>query len=519
MSKPPRSRTFAGALLAASMAVLAACTVGPNYVKPDVGAPAAFSSEAQPGSSGAALSQVTAQSGDLSTWWNVFNDAELSALVKRAMAGNLQLAEAVTRVQQARAQEVVAGAAGLPSVNATGIGLRQNSNANASGGIASLAGGGAAASGSAAGAQAAAGSAGAAQSSAGATGPSHINYLSVGADATWQIDVFGGTRRSVEAARAQTAQAVWQVRDTQVTIAAEVAQDYLQLRLGQARVKVLQTDLARQQGLLKIVRDRFNAGFVTALDVNQQLAQIAQTEAQIPQVQAQDLGYIHAIAVLLGALPETMETELSAPGALPPVPPTLPTGLPSDLLRRRPDIRASERSLAAANAQIGVAVARFYPSFNLIGQGGFSSNSPSNLFDLKNASSLGLLYTSFNLFNAGQTAAQVRSAKAARQQAFYEYRRTVITGLQEAEDALARYAADQQRWTALTGSFNAANTAFTISNQQYAAGLTDFTNVYQTQGTLLSLQDQLTQADAQLAVDVVAIYKALGGGWSDAAPG
>lgn len=517
MIQSTASRTRAGAAAAGLSALLGACTVGPNYVKPDLATPSAFSSAGRPGTVGAKLSQVTPQPVDLTTWWNVFNDAKLSSLVKRAMSGNLNLAEAVTRVRQARAQEVISGAAGLPSVNATGIGLRQNSNANASGGIASIAGGGAASGGAAAGA-AAQGAAGSAQSSSGGSGPSHINYLSVGADATWQIDVFGGTRRSVEAARAQTAQAVWQTRDTQVSVAAEVAQNYLQLRLGQARMTVLQTDLARQQGLLKIVRDRFDAGFVTALDVNQQLAQIAQTQVQIPQIEAQDKGYIHAIAVLLGEPPESLEAELSTTGPVPPVPPVLPAGLPSDLLRRRPDIRASERSLASANAQIGVAVARFYPSFNLVGQGGFSSNSPSNLFDLKNASSVGLLYSSFNLFNGGQTAAQVRSAKAAREQAFYEYRRTVITALQESEDALATYAGDQARWAALVASFNASNNAFTIAGQQYSAGITDFTAVFQAQGTLLQLQDQLTQADAQLAIDVVALYKALGGGWSDTTP-
>ena len=501
---------FAGLAVAA----LAGCTVGPTYRKPDIATPGAFTDAPQAGSPGAALSRVTQDEADLSQWWSVFGDAELSSLVKRALAGNLQLAEAISRVRQARQQEIVQGAQGLPSVSASGLALRDNRNASASGGLGSLVGGASAATGSAASAaQTGAATAGAAPT--GSQGPSHIDYLSVGANATWQIDVFGGVRRGVEAARAQTLQAVWRARDTQVTIAAEVAQDYLQLRLAQARLQVLNTDLKRQQGVFAIIRDRFNAGFVTDLDVNQQRTQLAQTQAQIPQVAAQVTAYAHAIAVLLGEQPQTLEAELGVAKPLPPVPPILPTGLPSDLLRRRPDIRAAERSLASANAQIGVAVARFYPSFNLIGSGAFSSNSPSNLFDLKNASSLGLLDVSWNIFNGGATRAQVNAAKAAREEAFLEYRRVVITALQEAEDALARYAADQQRWTAATAAYNAANVSFTIANQQYAAGLTDFTPVYQAQGALVQLQDQLTQADAQLATDVVTLYKALGGGWSE----
>ena len=499
-------------LASLSVGALAGCTVGPSYVKPQIAIAPAFGDTAAPGTPGAALSRVTTDEADLSQWWGLFNDAELSSLVKRALAGNLQLAEAISRVRQAREQETVAGAQGLPSINGSGLGLRENRNASASGGLGSLVGGAGAATG-ASGAQTGAATAGA--STTGAQGPSHIDYLSVGANATWQIDVFGGVRRGVESARAQTLQAVWRARDTQVTIAAQVAQDYLQLRLAQARLHVLNLDLKRQEGVFAIIRDRFNAGFITDLDVNQQRTQLAQTQAQIPQVRAQTLAYAHAIATLLGEPPQALEAELAVAKPLPPVPPALPAGLPSDLLQRRPDIRAAERGLASANAQIGVATARLYPSFNLIGSGTFSSNSPSNLFDLKNASSLGLLSLGLPLFDAGSNRAQVRAARQAREEAFFEYRRVVITALQEAEDALARYAADQERWTAATAAYNAANVSFTIANQQYASGLTDFTPVYQAQGTLVQLQDQLTQADAQLATDVVTLYKALGGGWSE----
>ena len=266
--------------------------------------------------------------------------------------------------------------------------------------------------------------------------------------------------------------------------------------------------------MFRIIRDRFKTGLVTDLDVNQQRAQLATTQAMIPQVQAQAVAAIHALGVLVGQPPQTLEGELAAARPLPPVPPTIPAGLPSQLLRRRPDIRASERQLASANAQIGVQTAALYPNLNLVALGSFGSSTIESVFDGRNAMSLGLALLQWNAFSAGKNQANVRIAREQYRQQLLTYQSTVLQALQEVEDDLARYAADQRRWSALNGAFGAAQSSFQIAGQQYAVGLVDYTSVYNAQATLLSVQDQLTQADGALGTDVTALYKALGGGWS-----
>ena len=510
-----RSRQAALLLAGAGVLALGACTVGPDYRRPDgVGPPAAFSGLAGK-DKGAVLSATTSAEPDMGAWWAQFHDPELDRLVDRALAGNLDLAEAASRIRQARDQAVVTGAAGLPQVNATGNVLRDNRSADADSplgglvGAQSASGGGGGAGGGQTG-----GAGGAGAASQGGQGPSHVNYFTAGLDATWEVDLFGGVRRGVEAANDTAAAQVWSRRDSQVSVAAEVARQYLTYRLQQARLGVLNADLKRQQGVFAIISDRFRTGFVTNLDVNQQRAQLANTQAQIPQAQAMADAAAHAIGVLLGATPESLEAELAAAqGALPPVPPRLPAGLPSELLRRRPDIRAAERRLAAANAQIGVQTAALYPSINLIGLGTFGSSTIESVFDGRNAMSLGLGMAQWSLFSAGRNQANIRVAREQYRQSLVQYRRTILTALQDVEDALSRYTADQRRWSALNSSYGASTSSFLIARQQYGVGLTDYTSVYNAQATLLQVQDQLTQADAALATDVVALYKALGGGW------
>ena len=500
-----------GLLSAAAAGALAcACTVGPDYRRPDAPTPPGFA-ELAGKDKGSTLSPTTADAPDLAAWWRRFDDPVLQSLVERALAGNLDLDAAASRVRQARAQEVVTGAAGLPQVNATGNSLRVNRSASADSPVPGLTGGGA--SGGAAGGGAGAGAAGGA-SSTGASGPSHINYFNVGLDAAWEVDLFGGVRRGVEAARDTTAAQVWSRRDSQVSIAAETANQYVQYRLAKARLVTLDADLKRQQGVFAVISDRAKTGFVTNLDVNQQRVQLANTQAQIPQVEAQATAAVHALGVLLAVTPESLGAELAAPRPLPPVPVALPVGLPSDLLRRRPDIRASERRLASANAQIGVQTAVLYPSVDLLGLGSFGSNDITRLFNGRNALSAGVGLVQWNLFAAGRNQANIRIAREQYVQAVDSYRTTVLRAFQDVEDGLSRYATDQRRWTALNGSFKAAQDSFVIAQQQYEVGLVDYTTVYNSEAALLQNQDQLTQADGALAQDVVSIYKALGGGWS-----
>ncbi len=490
----------------AATSVLGACTVGPDYRKPDLPAPPAFSEKADR-TVGAPLSAVTAETATLDRWWTRFNDPVLDDLVRRAFADNLTLAQARARVRQARAQVAVARSAGLPVVGASTTAARIDTQSQTITGL-----GGQGAQGGAAGG-------GGAASSGGVGGFNRAEVFMLGLNAAWELDLFGSVRRQTEGARAQAETAEWSARDTQVSVASEVANAYLQLRLNQARAAVLRLDLQRQEALFKLIGDRFRTGFVTNLDVDQQRTQLANTQSQIPQVEAQAEAQAHAVATLLGLTPEALYTELAPVKGLPPVPPTIPAGLPSDLLRRRPDIRSAERRLAAANAQVGVSIAALFPTLNLTFLPSYSRIAVSDMFQKPTRSLLSLAQGSQPLFDGGARLAQIRGSRAAYDEAFAAYKAAGLQAMQEVEDAIVRYQADQKRWAALVDAFQAAQRSDLISRQQYAVGLVTYANVYQTQASLYSIQDQLAQADGALATDVVALYKALGGGWDDTAAG
>ncbi|HEX4183789.1 MAG TPA: efflux transporter outer membrane subunit [Caulobacteraceae bacterium] len=472
---------------------LAGCTVGPDYHRPDVKAPPAYAEAAS-----TARTAVDYSPADLSAWWTVFGDPVLNDLVRRALAGNPDLQTAASRVREAREQTKIAAAAELPSLNASGNAATFNSNRKPPT--------------SAAGAVAAAGAAG----GLGLPIPDHLNLYSAGFDATWEVDLFGGTRRSIEAAKANTEAAEWAGRDAQVSLLAEVANDYLTLRALQARIAVGQRELERQRGQFDLIHARREAGFVTNLDVNQQTAQVETAAARIPQLDAQARVQIHALGVLVGDLPEALADTLKPAAApLPAPPPSLPLGLPSDLLRRRPDVRQAERRLAAANAQIGVQEANLYPKLNLLGLASFASMSASDLFSSQNLSSIGAGMLSEPIFNGGRTRAQIRAAKEEHAQALLAYQKTVMTAFRDVEDTLARFKADDERRAAQARSVTATQNSLAIAQDQYRVGLVSFINVLQSENALLNSQDQLTQSDAQVLNDLVSLYKALGGGWSD----
>ena len=500
---------------AAALVALGACTVGPNYHRPDVAAAPQWTEHAG-GQPGATLSTVTSDTASLQQWWTQFNDPVLDDLVRRALQDNLTLAQARARVLQAREQVSIARAAGLPTLAGSTNAIRvdtQSQNLGQVFGGSSAGGSGATSTAATTGATSTAGS----SSANSGGGPNRIAAFTLGFNAAWQLDLFGAVRRQVEGARAQEEQQEWSARDSQVSVASEVANDYLQLRLAQSRAQLLRQDLSRQEGLFKIIGDRFRTGFVTNLDVDQQRVQLANTQTQIPQQDAQADAQAHAIATLLGLTPGALYAELSAPKPLPPVPPSIPAGLPSDLVRRRPDVRASERQLAAASAQVGSAVAAEFPTLNLTLLPSWTRLDISDMFQKPTRTLLSLAQGSAPLYQGGQLRAAVRQAQAAYDQAFASYKQAALQAFQEVEDAIVRYQSDQRRWTALSDAYQAALRADTIARQQYAVGLTDYTNVYNAEGSLYSIQDQLAQADGALATDVVSLYTALGGGWDDTA--
>jgi NodT family efflux transporter outer membrane factor (OMF) lipoprotein len=469
------------------------CTVGPDYRRPDLPTPPAYQ-DAQ----STARTQVTANEADLSAWWTKFDDPLLDSLIKRALAGSPDIQTAISRVREARQMEVETAAREYPTLSATANAATLNSNAKSSS-SASTASAGASA--------AAAGS--------GFVIPNHENLYSVGLDATWEIDIFGGVRRSIEQSRATVQSTEWALRDAEVTLTAEVANDYLALRAAQARTAVGEAELARQKSLFTLIEARRQAGFVTNLDVNQQSTAVATAAAQLPQLAAEARTQIHALGVLLGEQPEALTGELTAAAAIPPPPPALPLGLPSDLLRRRPDVRAAERRLAAANAAIGVQTANLYPQLNLIGLGAFASTQAGSLFEPQSLASAAVGMLTQPLFDGGKRLAAVRAAREEREQAFLAYKTAVLGALRDVEDALTRYENEETRRASLAQAVAAAQGSLQIAQAQYATGFQPFIDVLQAENAVLNAKDQLTQSDASVATDLVAVYKALGGGWTD----
>ena len=465
--------------------LLAGCAVGPNYSKPDIATPDAFAAQNAP------LSVPEASQADLSQWWTAFHDAELESLIARALSANLDLQTAASRVREAREQEIIAGAAGTPNISAAGNVDHLHSGRNF---LSQFSGNPAA------------------SSSGGGT---DVSIYSLGFDATWELDVFGGVRRSVEAAKAGSEAMRWARRDGEVTLTAEIATDYIALRAAQQRLALLGGELKSQDVTLSLVSARAKGGFVTELDVNQQDALKAATEAQIPPLEAQVKISQHAIAVLLAADPNSLSAELDAPTPLPQIPASLPVGLPSDLLRRRPDIREAERKLAEVTAEQGVAIAALYPSFNLTGYLTLSANSLGALLNSTSLSEIGLGAIKWPLFHGGEGHANIRAKDEERLQAYNAYQQAVLKAVQDAEDALVRYAAEQRRFVALDKAVSRDHSSSVIAAQQYQAGLTTYINVLTAEGNELQASDQLVQSRQALAGDLASLYKALGGGWRD----
>jgi NodT family efflux transporter outer membrane factor (OMF) lipoprotein len=494
--------------------VLAACAVGPDYKPPDEVVPARYAGTSGAGTAGSVATGAALTDVALARWWTGFDDPTLDDLVARALRDNLDMQAAASRIREARQQEIVAGAAGWPSLSANAQFTHSHLSQNSLGSLGGLFGGA-----SAGGAGRASGSA----ASAGAGSPSafglpgfDFNTFQLGFDASWELDLFGRTRRSVEAAHDTMTANVWNSRDTKVSLVAEVADTYLALRAAQRRLAINQRDLARQQDLLDQIRTRTAFGLATGLDVRQQETAVAATSSALPPLSAEVDVRLHALGVLLGEPPEALLDTLGT--AAPPTPPSIPAGLPADLLRRRPDIRAAERQLAAATANIGVAVADYYPDITLTASPALVSTALSNLLTWGSRNLSAGPGLSWNLFDGGKVKANVAIANEHQRQALLTYRKTVLTALQDVEDALTRSEADRTRQQDLARQTDSARAAADLSRGQYRAGLIPFSTVLTTEAALLSAQDTATQNAATTAQDVVALYKALGGGWDDTDP-
>jgi NodT family efflux transporter outer membrane factor (OMF) lipoprotein len=465
--------------------LLSGCTVGPNYHKPEVPVPESWAETSD---------TITAVPMNMVQWWTVFNDTQLDSLVDRALRSNksLQLAEA--RILQARAQRIVAASSGLPMLNASSSSTRLERSANAF----------------------AFTSAGAGPTTGGTTGGGFVrrgDLFQAGLDASWEIDVFGGVRRAVEAADANIAAAQEDFRDTLVTLLGEVATNYFQIRGNQRRIAVAIENIDIQRKTVELTQGRFQAGLGSRLEVAQAEALLATTESQIPPFETAVKQSIHQLGVLIGSEPETLLPELSPPGPIPPAPPEVPIGLPSDLLRRRPDIRRAERQLAAATAQIGVAVADLFPKLSLTGAYGYLSTKGSNLFSPGSQFWNGGPSLSLPIFDAGRIRGNIQVQTALQKQALAIYENTVLTALQDVENSIVAYAEAQAARASLARAVCANQEATQIAQDLYEKGLSDFLNVLQSEGALYQAQDRLIQNEQQALTSLVALFKALGGGW------
>jgi len=469
----PGMRPFAFAL-AATLIVTGCMTVGPDYSRPEVATPDAWYHAATDG--------LVSGEADLQTWWAVLGDPELDRLVERAQSANLDLQVAAWRVEEARALRGVVAGEQLPQVSASGSAQRGKASDN-----------------------------GATPAPAG--GFEAANLFDAGVGASWEIDLFGRIRRSVEAADASAEASLELYRDVLVSLLSEVASAYVDLRATQERLALAHSNVATQESTLQLTRDRFKAGLVSGLDVAQAEANLAATRSLIPLLEVLLERDLNRLAVLLGSPPGGLHEELSEAAPVPELPERVAVGLPADLLRQRPDVRRAERELAAQTARIGIATADLYPSFSLTGFFGVQATSAGDLADADSLTWSAGLPIRWALFSGGRIRSQIAAEQARTEQALAAYQGTVLSAYEQVENSIVAFEREQHRRQQLDDTVAATERSLDLVLTQYRAGLTNFQNVLDTQRSLLQRQDELAASQGQVVLDLIALYRALGGGW------
>jgi len=466
-------------LLLALLAVVAGgCAVGPNYQRPAVNTPARWSEPLAGGETNAPVS--------LTGWWKNFHDPELDSLISRAVQSNLNLRIAQARVREARAEYGITAANLWPSADVSGSYARTETSHH--------------------------------QPVLGSLPippgiPFENDVYQAGFDASWEIDVFGGKRRAAEAAGDEVTASEFGQRATLITLLGDAARDYIDVRGYQRRLAIAHENIKAQEQALAITQDRFTNGLSSDLDVQQASTLLATTRAEVPNLETSLEVSIHRLGVLLGQPPGALLAELSKTESIPPAPPVVPVGLPSELLLRRPDVQRAERQLAAATANIGVAKADLFPRFYLTGLAGFESVSADDWFTAGSRLwSIGPT-VQWRIFDAGRIRANIRVQDARQEQALDAYQQTVLTAFEDVENALVSYAKEQTRRRSLEDALTSSQQSLQLAQKLYKNGLTYFINVLDAERSLYQAQDALVQSDRTVSTDVVALYKALGGGW------
>lgn len=484
MASPPtappslrRSRAALSFGLAGSLGLFG-CKVGPDYQEPVV--------PVQDDWTAAVEAEMTEETPDIERWWEALDDPTLTDLIRRSELANLDLRRSVARVAEARALRGIAKGDLYPNLVLDGsYSYTQLSDNSPVGQIVIGAGG----------------------------ENEPVEQWSTSAGSAWEIDLFGRIRRNVEAADARLMAGIEDYRDVLVSLYAEVALNYVDVRSLQLRLEFARSNAEGQRGSLQLTRDRFNAGLTSALDVAQAEQNLAQTESLIPALESALNQALNRLAVLLGEQPGALHAELASAGEIPATPSDIMTGVPADLLRRRPDIRRAERLLAAETALIGVAKADLYPTFSI---SGFIEGVASTFTGQFESEGVGwgiIPGFRWDLFQGGKIRNNIHAQEARTEQALYGYQQTVLLALEEVEDALVAYDRERQRRDRLQEAVDASGRAVDLVRTQYLAGLTNFQNLLDSQRSLFQQQDQLAESEGRVVQALVVLNRALGGGW------
>ena len=480
MNKKERRLTGSVLIAVVCLALLTAngCMVGPNYQPPQSTVPTEWIgvTKAPPDQP----SVATAQPVNLAEWWLQFNDPTLTALIEEALNKNLDLQIAEARLLQARAMRGISVGGLWPALSASASYQRLRK----------------------------------------VEVSTNNQYLyqtedlyQSGFDAVWELDLFGGLHRALESANANVQAAIEGIRDAQVSLVSEVALNYIQLRGYQQEIVIALNNLKAQQHTADITHKLFSVGFASALDVANADSNVSTTESQIPVFEIAAQQSIYSLSVLLARPPADLLTQLSPIGSLPAIPTQVPAGLPSDLLRRRPDIRESEAQLHAATAQVGVSIAELFPSFSLTGTVSWSSNLLRTWWSYSNLSYAVGPSINWPIFQGGALVSNVHLQEALVDQAFLTYQKTVLGAFQDVENSLIAFSKEQHHRKVLSEAVEANRKAVDLSLQLYTEGLIDFLNVLNAQRSLYASEDALVQSERNIVEDLISLYKALGGGW------
>lgn len=470
-------------LLALPLLALGGCTVGPNYAGPSAAKPAAI-----PAHFARAQASDGTEAPNAANWWTAMGDPVLDDLEKQALSANTDIAIAKARLRQARASLRAEHANGAPDIKAQALyahadlpGVNLNSN-NSS------------------------------DSSSGSSTQS-LNFYNLGFDASWEVDLWGGHRRSLEAAHATTDAAEADLADVQVTLSAEVAQAYINLRDRQQRLALANDMVERQRQVLALTQQRRDAGTASSLELEGQRDKLERRQADLLPLSADRDSYLNALAVLVGRAPGALDAQLDEAKAIPLPPPSVPIGDPAAMVRRRPDIRAAERRYAAATAKIGVAEAQRFPRLSFMGVIGIGGTEPGDVFDTKNLAAIALPQLSWSFLDFGRNAARVEQARGKQDEAAAQYRASVLQALQDCENALSRYGASRLSLESARRSLATAKRREALTEQRFAAGAVARIEALDAQSDRLAAAEAMAQAESTMTANFVALQKALGLGW------